>query len=86
MAENFRSRFEFDPVRGIEPWGTVGDDSGPKSLSWFGLTSGHYWSETPAGPAVRGPSISFCRLFLSRFPATLPSSPQIPSGCNGWIC
>jgi hypothetical protein len=47
---NFRFRFDLDEVVDIEPWGS---DAGPKSLSWFGLTSGRYWIETPYGDVLR---------------------------------
>lgn len=45
----FRFGFELDGVLSIAPWGE-GED---RKLHWFGLTSGHYWLNTPIGEALR---------------------------------
>ncbi len=41
--------FELDRVEDIQPWG----DPGERKLHWFGLTSGRYWVETPAGEILK---------------------------------
>ena len=41
--------FELDETQDVQAWG----ESGRKSLHWFGLTSGRFWIETPAGELLR---------------------------------
>lgn len=48
LAKSFRFRFELDAIENIEPWG----EPGRASLSWFGLTSGRYWIDTPLGEVM----------------------------------
>ena len=49
MPEHLQFCFELDEIADIKPWGAPG----LARLHWFGLTSGHYWIQTPTGEVLR---------------------------------
>ena len=49
QTKSFKIEFALDDLADVVPWGE-GDQA---SLSWFGLTQGRYWIETPAGDLLR---------------------------------